>query len=125
MQDGGVIPVTGFPRVSDKRGGPSNQRFDHGANMGISYNTSHAYGPRASFRRLYLSKVHLRSGSSSVKEVGVLTTVVVHGRRGSSCSRVVVGSCPSRGDGSCSPDGLWKRSRHTGFVDVRVEGSGT
>ena len=51
--------------------------------------------------------------------------VVVLGHRGSSCSRVIVGSCPSRGDGSCSPDGLWQRSRRTGFVDVRVEGSGT
>ena len=85
MQDGVVIPVTGFPRVSGKQGGPSKQRFDHGANMGISYNTSHAYGPRASFRQLYLPK-------SAITE----WFEFVEGSRGSSRSRVVEGS-----SGSC------------------------
>ena len=94
MQDGGVISVTGFPRVSGKRGGPSKQRLDHGANMGISYNTSHAYVPRASFRRLYLPKLHLRRGSSSAKEVGVLAiAVVVHVYRCTSFCRCSCHRC--------------------------------
>ena len=39
-KDGGVLPDTGSPRVSGKRGGPSKGQLGHGADNGcISYNT--------------------------------------------------------------------------------------
>src|SRR4051812_13308280 len=79
-KDGGVIPVTGFPWVSSKRGWPNKQRFDHGENMGISYNTS--IHSRTVVLAVIPSK-RAKYGSCSVQS------------RGSRCSRVAVGSSRS------------------------------
>ena len=72
MQDGGVIPDSGFPRD----GGMANEEraktsLGHGANTSISYNT--CIWSTVEHLGVIPSKRAFRSGSSSTKEV------VVHG----------------------------------------------
>ena len=72
MQDGGVIPTTGFPRDGGMaKEGHRMRQFDHGANTSISYNT--CIRSTGDHLGIIPSKRAFRSGSSSTKEV------VVHG----------------------------------------------
>ena len=49
MQDGGVIPISGFPQVSGTaKEGHRKERFDHGANE--ASHSTHAFGPRTASR---------------------------------------------------------------------------
>ena len=94
MQDGGVIPDSGFPwdggMANEERARNKRARCKH-----IVQLIQHAFvhGHRL---RVIPSKRAFWGESSSSKEVDVLSTVakvvVLAGRRGSSCTRKLVGS---------------------------------
>ena len=98
MQDGGVIPDSGFPRD----GGMANEEHAQNKRAWCKHivHLIHARASHHGHLGLYLWSVRFRGGSSSKQ------------CRGSSCSRVIVGSSHSRfvvvhvGGSSCS--GSWR-----------------
>jgi len=89
MQDGGVLPTTGFPRfdgMARKRVTACDEQVGHGANASNSYNTcirSRASSRHYTFEACLFGADRVRSGSSctcsSWEEVVHVATVVVHG----------------------------------------------
>ena len=101
MQDGGVLPVTGFPRVDGMANKEERARNKRARCKHMVHLRQHAFGPRRSFRvipsKRFNETVRIRSGVEEVGVHGTSSEVVVH------VATVVV---------------------HV-FVDVHVDGSGT
>ena len=84
MQDGGVIPATGFPRVNGIGNEERAKTNGHGANISyISYMQGHliAVVSGYTFEACVIGGVRVRCGVGEVDVLGTPREVVVHVRR--------------------------------------------